>query len=550
MADPGGWRSAPRPKNSGLRRAWCCPFGAAHRSPDRRSSPHYHHHEPPSKPPQKPPPFAGGSFHGSPSPSNKLGLGIIDPRRILSPGRVSPIDSDAPLGQLPEIADAASIANAAVESEPESSDPLPKERSLVPERPVAENGAGLKEGSLDLRLSLKGKDGRCLVWELDSEVLCESSAFFASMVLNSGQNVSDALADCRKIEVTGVEDLGVFGETIELMYEKDATRWLMKAGISRAIDVLEVSSTIMFDRGITSCLKYIEAVPWSEKDEEKLKSLFARYTFDEAISQDVLARLFPRGPNQSEVLALQLIRSVANGTNSNARKEMQFFVSGLLSKSSVYQKDPAGLNKESLYSICQSCLNSLVELFEEASNSGPVNQMAITKATKPLIERVSKQVENINWLLEILVDKQMAEDFVCLWARQDGLIRMHGMASPMVRYELSRISASLFIALGRGRLQCGGNMRSSVLRAWFGPMLVDFGWLQRCSKGLDMRMLEESLGQALLTLPLKQQQSFFEEWFRCFVCHGTECPNLGKAFQVWWRRSFAVRSSEAHSHAS
>nr|XP_010921714.1 LOW QUALITY PROTEIN: BTB/POZ domain-containing protein At2g13690-like [Elaeis guineensis] len=547
MKNPSGWRSAHRQKNSGVRRAWCCAFGAADRSPDRRSSIHSHHRQIPSKPPQKPPPFAAGSFHSSPSPSSKLGLGIIDPRRILSPGRVSPIDSDAPLGHLPEIADAASIATAAVESEPESSDPLPKERTLVPERPVVENGAGLKERSLDLRLSLKGKDGRCMVWELDSEVLCESSAFFASMVLNSGENASDALDDCRKIEVTDVEDLGVFGEAIELMYEKDATRWLMKVAVSRAIDILEVCSTIMFDRGIASCLKYIEAVPWSESDEEKLKSWFARYKFDEAISQDVQARLFSQGPNHSEVLALQLIRSVANGVNSDARKEMQFFVSGLLSKSSVYQKDPAGLNKESLYNICQSCLNSLVELFEEASNSGRANQTAITKqTTKPLIERVSKQVGNINWLLEILVDKQMAEDFVRLWASQDGLIRMHDMASPMVRYELSRISASVFIALGRGRLQCRGNMRSSVLGAWFGPLLVDYGWLRRCPKGLDMRMLEESLGQALLTLPLKQQQSFFEEWFQYFVCHGSGCPNLGKAFQVWWRRSF-VRSSEAHS---
>ncbi|XP_010911628.1 BTB/POZ domain-containing protein At2g13690 [Elaeis guineensis] len=545
MADPGGRRSALRRKNSFVLRPWCCHFGAAPRSPDRRSSPHRQHH--PSKPPQKPPPppYSGGSFPGSPSPSSKLGLGIIDPRRILSPGRVSPIDSDAPLGPLPAIADSATIATVAVESEPECSDPVSKERALVPERPAVEDGACFRERSSDLRLSLKGKDGRSLVLELDSETLCESSTFFASMVLNSGQKVSDALADCRKIEVTDVEDLGAFRETIELMFEKDAMGWLMKVGVSRAIDILEVSSTIMFNRGVASCLKYIEAIPWSESDEEKLKSLFARYPFDEAISEDVLARLLPQGPKHSEDLAVQLIQSITNGANSNARKEMQSLVNGLLSKSSVYQKDLAGLNKESLYHICQSCLNSLVELFEEASNSDPVNQMTIVKETKPLIERVSKHVENLSWLLEILVDKQMAEDFVCLWASQDGLIRMHEMASPMVRYELSRISACVFIALGRGRLQCRGNIRSSVLRAWFGPMLEDFGWLQRCSKGLDMRMLEESLGQALLTLPLKQQQSFFEEWFQYFIGHGTQCPNLRKAFQVWWRRSF-VRSSEAH----
>lgn len=74
--------------------------------------------------------------------------------------------------------------------------------------------------------------------ELDSAVLCESSAFFAARVMDSTRKVSDA--DCQKIEVAGVEDVDVFKETIELMYEKDASRWLMKAGVSRAIGVLEV----------------------------------------------------------------------------------------------------------------------------------------------------------------------------------------------------------------------------------------------------------------------------------------------------------------------
>ncbi|XP_072965477.1 BTB/POZ domain-containing protein At2g13690 [Typha angustifolia] len=545
MADLGGRRSAsaPRRRSPGLRpRAWCCSFAAAPQSPDCRSS--VHHNINPAKLPPKPP--YAGSFYSSPSPSSKLGLGIIDPRRIYSPGRVSPIDSDAPLDPLPEIADSVSVVTATAESEPELPDPAPKERSLAPPRVERRDCGGLREKSLDLRLSVKGKDGRCLVMELDSKVLSRSSSFFAAMVLDSSRKISDAMEDCRGIEVGGVEDMEVFRATIELMYEKDPMRWLMKVGVSRAIDILEVSSTIMFERGVTSCLRYIEAVPWSENEEEKLKNLFARSTFEETISQDVLARLCPQGWRSSGDLSVQLIQSVTNGTSSNARKEMQSLVNGLLCKSSVYQKDPAGLNKESLYSICHSCLNSLVELFEEASDSVPIDHETMTRERKPLIERVSKQVENLNWLLEILINNQMAEDFVGLWADQEDLMRMHEQASPMVRYELSRISATVFIALGKGKLQCRGDVRSGIFHGWFAPMLMDFGWLQRCSKGLDVRMLEESMGQALLTLPLKQQQSLFEEWFRCFAGSGTECPNLSRAFQVWWRRSF-VRSIEVRN---
>ena len=303
----------------------------------------------------------------------------------------------------------------------------------------------------------------------------------------------------------------------------------------------------MFNRGIKSCLVYIEAVPWSENEEEKLKNLFARLTFDEEISQDILARLRPHNWKSSDDLTVQLIQSVTSSTNNGARKDMQSLVNGLLSKSSVYQ-DSSGLNKESLYQICYSCLESLVDLFEGAIESTDHRgQAVVLRGSRPLIERVSSQTENLNWLLDILVNNDMAEEFVELWAKHDRLIRMHDQASPMIRYELSRISACVFIVLGKGKVQCRGDIRSLLFQGWFSTMLLDFGWLQRCSKGLDIRSLEENLGRGLLTLPLRQQQSLFEEWFQFYATKGAECPNLIRAFQVWWRRSFIRSSVESRS---
>ncbi|KAL6638239.1 hypothetical protein ACP70R_025811 [Stipagrostis hirtigluma subsp. patula] len=499
-------------------RVWCCSFAGVPPSPEHRALPAPAAggvHKLPPKSPLAP------SFQSS--PSSKL-AGLIDPRRILSPGRVSPID--------PEGSPAVGAAAAAEEEAPRE-----QAAALAPfvaVREEEEEGRGL-----DLRLCLRGRDGRCVAMELDSSVLCESSAFFADMV----PDASGGGGGGKRIEVDGVENLEAFKEAVELMFEPDAMRWLARAGVSRAIGVLEVSSSIMFERGIESCLKYVEAVPWSENEEEKLKNVFARCTFDEEISKDVLARLQPQCRSSSDDLTVQLIKSVTCGTNNGARKDMQSLVSGLLSKSSVYQKDLSGLNKGSLYQICRSCLSSLVELFVEGSE--PVEhskQAMIVSNSRPVVERISKQTDNLNWLFDILVNNDMAEEFVELWGKQEELIRMHEQASPMFRYELSRVSASVFIALGKGRIQCPSDSRSQLFYGWFRPMLMDFGWLQRCSKGLDVRVLEENLGQALLTLPLQQQQSLFEEWFRCFASRGTECPNLSRAFQVWWRRSF-VRSS-------
>lgn len=304
----------------------------------------------------------------------------------------------------------------------------------------------------------------------------------------------------------------------------------------------------MFKKCISSCLKYLEAVPWTEEEEEKLRTLFTKFKFDDATTRDILARLYPLDSADSQqTLSRQLVWSITSCTDTNARNELKPLVKGLLCRSSVYEKDSSDLNKGDIYVICQSCIDALITLFQEATGTDSSgNKSAIKEISKPLIERISKEVDNINWLLEILLDRQMAEEFVLMWADQAELLTLHEGTSPMVRYELSRVSAVLFIAMGTRKMHCRSDARLGLLQSWFGPMLSDFGWLRRCRKGLDVKLLEEATGQALLTLPLKQQYTLFMEWFRYFSKYGTECPNLSKAFQIWWRRSF-LRGSESYA---
>jgi ABC-type transporter Mla MlaB component len=358
---------------------------------------------------------------------------------------------------------------------------------------------------------------------MDRGVLCENSEFFRGLIEN----------DTTAIEVDNVD---LFRDAIQLIEfnEKDLMRSIMKNGVSHTIDLLEVMCTIKYERGITSCLKYIEAAPWTENEEEKLKILFSKIKLERPIVNDIVLRLNQKADFASSAegdLAVHLIRQIANSSNSSARKDMQSLVNSILCESSVYQKDHTRINRDSLYQLCNSCLSSLKDLFKEETSVG----------TKPLIERVSSQVENLTWLFKILINNNMAEEFVDLWGNQEELVKSHERYSPMVRYELSRVSVCVFIALGKGKLQCKGEVRLQVFNSWFRPILLDFGWLKRCPKGLDFRMFEETLGRALLTLPLVQQQRLFEEWFSFFSVRGTECPNLSAAFQVWWRRSF-VRS--------
>ncbi|KAL9234936.1 hypothetical protein vseg_009748 [Gypsophila vaccaria] len=508
--------------------SWCCSFKSPPKSPETLIS----HSLKPQNPLSKP---ASRSETVSSSPqSSKSGLGLvgrIDPRKILSPGRVSPIDDP--------------IANV---GPPEHVLGPTKAGAFGPDDDVEEERECV--GEYDVRLSLKGKNGgaECVVLEMNSRVLKDNSVVFGDLIGDYDKGLKKRGGFWR-IEVPEVDDLGVFRDALELMFvdDVDFSRNLVKFGAYRVIDILEVSASIKFNRGVLSCIKYLEAVPWTEEEEEKLKKLFTKLKFDNATNSEIFSRLSLNDSNAPQQnLASQLVRSITACSNAKARNELKPMVKGLLSNSSVYEKDYLDITKEDLYSVCHSCLSSLVNLFREASDTSPRKPDKKPSPDKPLIESVSWQVENINWLLEILLDRHMAEDFVDMWANQEDLLDMHEKASPMVRYELSRISATLFIAMGTRKLQCPAESRFGLLHSWFGPMLVDFGWLKRCRKGLNVPELEEAMGQALLTLPLKQQYTLFMEWFRCFSKHGTECPNLSKAFQIWWRRSF-LRGSETRA---
>lgn len=86
--------------------------------------------------------------------------------------------------------------------------------------------------------------------ELNSEVLSSNSELFAGLITQYRKGAvgggSSGSKMCR-IEVPDVENLSVFREAIELMFEDDdITKRLFRIGVYRVIDVLEVSAHFLF----------------------------------------------------------------------------------------------------------------------------------------------------------------------------------------------------------------------------------------------------------------------------------------------------------------
>ncbi|WCJ26337.1 BTB/POZ domain-containing protein [Euphorbia peplus] len=389
-------------------------------------------------------------------------------------------------------------------------------------------------GTGDVKLTLSSKDGINVAMSVHRQILVAHSRFFAV-------KLSDRWAKQQRssvpymVEIADCDDVEVYIETLRLMYCRDLRRKLMKEDVNKVLGILKVSAAIGFDAGVLSCLEYLEAAPWAEDEEEKVASLLSELRLEGVGAGEVLKRVSVEVTNGAEEssdndeVLLKLLHVVLEGKDEKARREMKGLVSKMLRENSS-QND---LRKDSLYSACDCCLQLLRSHFLRAA-AGDLADIA----------QVARQADNLHWILDIMIDRQIAEDFLKIWASQSELSGAHSKVPAVHRYEISRVTARLFVGIGKGQLLASKEMRCLLLQTWLVPFYDDFGWMRRASKGLDRHLIEEGLSNTILTLPLAWQQEILLAWFNRFLNSGEDCPNIQRGFEVWWRRAFWRRTGD------
>lgn len=388
--------------------------------------------------------------------------------------------------------------------------------------------------SSDIKLTLSSKDAISVSMNVHRQILIAHSRFFAVKLSDRGLKQPRSSVPYI-VEIADCDDVEIYIETLRLMYCKDLRKKLMKADVSRVLGILKVSAAIGFDAGVLSCLEYLEAAPWAEDEEEKVASLLSELRLEGVGAGEVLKRVSvevnagTEDGNANEEVLLKLLHVVLEGKDEKARREMKGLLSKMLRESSS-QND---LRKESLYSACDGCLQLLRHHFLHAASSDLKD-----------VGQIARQADNLYWILDILIDRQIAEDFLKTWASQSELSGAHSKVPAIHRYAVSGITARLFVGIGKGQVLASKDARCLLLQTWLVPFYDDFGWMRRASKGLDRHLIEDGLSSTILTLPLAWQQEILLAWFDRFLNSGEDCPNIQRGFEVWWRRAFWRRNGE------
>ncbi|CAN6269006.1 unnamed protein product [Urochloa humidicola] len=407
--------------------------------------------------------------------------------------------------------------------------------------------------SSDVRLTLTSRDGLSVTLCVHRHILVAHSRFFAAKLSDRWSKQQRTLPHI--VEISDCDDVEVYAETLRLMYCKDLRRRLMREDVNKVLGILKVSAAIVFDAGVLSCLEYLEAAPWAEDDDEKVAALLTQLHLENSGAGEVLKRvsleLAPSavveeaevggscsgGANAGggEEVLLRLLQVVLEGKDEKARREMKGLVSKMLRENSTSRGGAIGgdLRKESLYSACNGCLSLLRDQFVRAAGGDQSE-----------VSQIARQADNLHWMLDILVERQIAEEFLRTWAMQTELAEMHRKVPAIHRYEVSRVTARLFVGVGKGQILVSKEARCQLLSTWLEPFYEDFGWMRRACKGLDRHLIEDGLANTILTLPLATQQEILLAWFNRFLNSGEDCPNIQRGFEVWWRRAFWKRNSE------
>jgi hypothetical protein len=298
-----------------------------------------------------------------------------------------------------------------------------------------------------------------------------------------------------------------------------------------------------------SCLDYLEAVPWvGEEEKNVVSSVQNLHTEDYGVSP-VLKRVasdLTVSPNDTFA---QIIELVLKSNEDRGRREMKSLVLRLLKENTnSCNSSSSDSCAETLYRSSWNCLESLSATFRQASDNDFAEQSPAIK--EPVYRQIALEADNLLWLAEMLADRNAADEFAAMWASQRDLAGLHSKLPVKSRHLVSCVTARLFVAIGKGEMLPSKDTRQLLLDVWLQPLMDDYNWLQHGCRSFDRKVVEEGIGRTILTLPLEDQQTILLSWLGSFLKVGDSCPNLQKAFEVWWRRTFIRPYAEKQGNQS
>lgn len=317
-------------------------------------------------------------------------------------------------------------------------------------------------------------------------------------------------------------------------------------GVRNAIGILRVAVELGCPKIITSCVEYLEAVPWEETEEEEILKIIPSMGSQ---VEPILARLQPVNATAIMKIFQSAIRFATsslplsmNDLKTSAQEQLEYMLTEdddapLLPADDVIKLEVVQCVKRMLTRFT-SLVDSLVSEC----------QASVSEAEK--IQLFQTYLTDLSWACQILTRLESMQDFVYSWMEiSESVVKV---IDPVPKVEILEImskvlevTSKVLESVGYGSVILPTAKRLHMVKVWlpFVRLVKPVMDTANADDEQDAKLridsefwqsLESTFVSLILTLPSGDQADILTEWL---ADKNVRYPDLTEAFEVWCYRS-------------
>lgn len=398
--------------------------------------------------------------------------------------------------------------------------------------------------SSDIVIQLKNKEGRPELFHSHSYILKSKSKYFANRLSQL------SASSCIEIQCSDsnyqhhVELLRHFYLHANLVLDS-------LSSVQSAIGILQLAASFACEEITKSCIQYLEAVPWEDKEEEEILKAVSKLG---PMAMPILDRIRPVALTATKNVFISAVRFATSRGGScppfkddlkiSAQEQVEYMLGDdedlplVIADDEVKLEMIAGLSK-------------VFSLFEEEVSSLLVKCELTSEAAE---DKIMQSLHDLEWMCNILTKMDLLKEFVTRWTETSNkLLRVIqdirfnlNMWGPKLK--IIEITAKVLEAVGYGNVIIQSPCRVQLLRTWLPyirktkPLLdamanEDTGFANKMDEDL-CHSIEGAMVSLVLALPSNDQADILTDWMSS---EQIKYPDLSEAFEVWCYRTKSAK---------
>ncbi|XP_042481393.1 BTB/POZ domain-containing protein At3g05675-like isoform X2 [Macadamia integrifolia] len=313
--------------------------------------------------------------------------------------------------------------------------------------------------------------------------------------------------------------------------------------------VLQVAIALRCEEIIQSCIQYLEAVPWEDKEEEEILKAVSGLG---PLAMPILARIQPVDINATKNVFLSAIRFAtstggpcppfADDLKVSAQEQVEYML--------VEDEDmPLVTADGEVKSEVRMGLSKMFSNFEKELASLLLESDLSVAAENVVLQSLS----DLEWMCNVLPKMDLLKDFVSNWMDASGYVlgvfQDKKFDSTMwgAKLKLIEVAGKVLDAVGYGNVIFPAPARVQLLKVWLPYIrkmkpLLD---LKGSEEGFAYKMdedlcqsIEGAIISLVLALPSNDQADIMADWIKT---EQVRYPDLSEAFEVWCYRTKSAK---------